>query len=82
MLNVAVIGVGSMGKNHARVYSNMDEVNLVAVADVDETSANQIAKRHRCKAYTDYNEMLLKEKPDFVSVVVPTSLHKKVAFDD
>ena len=81
MLNVAVIGVGSMGKNHARIYSSLKDVKLVAIADTDKELINKTAKQYSCKSYTDYKEMLEKERLDIVSIVVPTQLHKKVAFD-
>ena len=80
-LNVAVIGVGSMGKNHARVYSEMGNVELVAISDADKETAAAMAKKYKTKQYTDYREMLKKEKIDAVSVCVPTKLHKGIALD-
>jgi predicted dehydrogenase len=44
-LKVAVIGVGAMGHNHARVYSEMPDVELVGVADSDGRVAQAVAKR-------------------------------------
>jgi len=79
MLNVAVIGVGNMGKHHARVYSEI--ANLVAVCDLDERLGKEIARRFKCKFYPTYKEMFAKEKIDAVSIVVPTIYHKKVALD-
>lgn len=79
MLKVAVIGVGAMGGNHARVYSELPGVKLVAVTDVKESVVEQVANRHDASAYTDYVEMLAVEKPDAVSVVVPTVMHEEVA---
>ncbi len=78
MLKVAAIGVGSMGKNHARVYSELPEVQLVAVADADPNLAASVANRLGTKAYSDYKEMLEKEKPDAVSIAVPTAMHLEV----
>ncbi|MBI2653370.1 Gfo/Idh/MocA family oxidoreductase [Candidatus Woesearchaeota archaeon] len=80
-LNVAVIGVGSMGKNHARVYSEMENVNLVAIADTDKAIGKNIADKYGTNHYTDYKDMLKKEEIDAVSVSVPTKLHKDVAID-
>jgi UDP-N-acetylglucosamine 3-dehydrogenase len=77
-IKVAVIGVGSMGKNHARVYSELPEANLVAIADSDQELAAATAEKYNVHAYTDYYELLEKEKPDAVSIVVPTALHEKV----
>ncbi len=78
-LNVAVIGVGSMGKNHARVYSEIEDINLVAICDSDNACAKEIAEKYNAKAYSDYKEMIRKEKIDAVSICVPTKLHKEVA---
>jgi predicted dehydrogenase len=77
-MKVAVIGVGSMGRNHARVYSELAEAELVAVSDADAKKASSIAEKFGVRAYTDYHEMLEKEKPEAVSVVVPTSMHEEV----
>ncbi|MFH0861081.1 MAG: Gfo/Idh/MocA family oxidoreductase [Candidatus Altiarchaeota archaeon] len=80
-LNAAVIGVGSMGKNHARIYFESDEVNLVAVADSDRKQAASVGEKYGCNFYEDYKQMLPSEKIDLLSVVVPTQYHKRVAFD-
>jgi len=80
-LKAAVIGVGSMGKNHARVYNELDNVELVAVSDIDKALSDKVASKYKVNSYIDYNELLEKEKPDLVSIVVPTSLHHKVALD-
>jgi UDP-N-acetylglucosamine 3-dehydrogenase len=80
-INVAVIGTGVMGKNHARIYSEMDNASLIAVCDTNEESAKSIAEKYKTKHYTDYNLMLGKEKIDAVSICVPTKMHKQVAID-
>ncbi len=80
-LKTAVIGVGSMGKNHARVYSELAESNLVGISDANLDSAQSIAKIFGTNAYSDYHELLEKEKPQAVSVAVPTALHEQVVID-
>jgi len=75
---VAVIGVGSMGRNHARVYSELPEAELVAVVDADLKTAEAVASNHGVHAYTDIGEMLKKEKPEAVSIAVPTALHTQM----
>lgn len=80
MTRVGVIGVGEMGKNHARVYSELPSVELVGISDVDKGSLFPLAKKLKTKPFTDYNK-LLKQDLDAVSVAVPTFLHKKVALD-
>ena len=79
MIKAAVIGVGSMGRNHARVYNELEGVELVAVADCDQATLQKVARIHRIRGYRDYQEMLSTEQPDVVSVVVPTQHHNKVA---
>jgi UDP-N-acetylglucosamine 3-dehydrogenase len=79
-LKVGVIGIGAMGRNHARIYYQLPGVQLIGVADMNSERAASVAQSNRCKAYTDYND-LLKEHPDAVSIAVPTTLHKKVALD-
>jgi predicted dehydrogenase len=77
-MKVAVIGVGSMGRNHARVYSELAEAELVAVSDADPKLADSLAQKFGARFYTDYRELLEKEKPAAVSIAVPTVLHEEV----
>jgi UDP-N-acetylglucosamine 3-dehydrogenase len=75
-LKVAVIGVGAMGESHARIYSDMDKIELVAVCDKDEKVAHEMAKKYNAKPFTDYKEI---DGLDAVSICVPTKMHKDVA---
>lgn len=79
MTKVAVIGVGSMGRNHARVYREMSGVDLVAIADMNQELVWSLAERYNTRPYTDFCEMLDKEQPEAVTIAVPTSLHLQVA---
>jgi len=79
MLNVGVIGVGNMGKHHARVYSEIKGCRLAAVSDTDEARGKKIAEQHGCKYFRDYRAML--GKVDAVSIAVPTAFHKAVALE-
>jgi len=77
-LKTAVIGTGNMGRHHVRVYSELSNSELVGISDVDEKRAKELAKQYNTNAYKDFREMLTKEKPDCVSVVVPTRLHMPI----
>jgi UDP-N-acetylglucosamine 3-dehydrogenase len=79
-MRVGVIGAGSMGQNHIRTYSMMKGVDLVGIADVDKARVTALAKQYDTQAFTDYG-CLLKQGLDAVSVVVPTTLHRRVALD-
>ena len=77
-LRAGVIGTGTMGSNHARVYFESSKYDLIGVADLDYERASMIAHNYECRAFDNY-EALLKENLDVVSIVVPTILHKEVA---
>jgi predicted dehydrogenase len=79
VLKAAVIGVGAMGRNHARVYAQLDHTTLVAAADADPKALEAIARTYKVPTYTDYERMLDEAKPDLVSVAVPTRFHREVA---
>lgn len=78
---VAVIGVGSMGRNHARVYWELPNADLVGVVDINEEIATSIANRYNTTAYTDYRKMLDEQHPDAVTICVPTSKHLEIALE-
>lgn len=78
-LRAAVIGVGQMGANHARIYADLDGVELVAIAEEDPISRERIAQRLHVRGYASFADLLLYEPLDLVSVVVPTAAHYAVA---
>ncbi len=82
-LKTAVIGLG-MGRNHARRLSEMAESELVGLADLDKARLKEwehLLPGGASHCYTDYREMLEKEKPDAVAVALPNFLHKPVTLD-
>jgi len=77
-IGVAVIGVGFWGRNHARVYSELEETELLAVCDIDTEKAKNVAKQFGVKAYTETEKMLKREDIEAVSVCTwSTSLAKE-----
>lgn len=76
-LRVGVVGVGYLGKFHARIYNRMPDVELVGVADTDKATVDAIAEECGCEGYTD--PTALADKVDAVSIVVPTIYHLDVA---
>ncbi|MCK4394331.1 Gfo/Idh/MocA family oxidoreductase [Candidatus Bipolaricaulota bacterium] len=79
MIKAAVIGAGNMGRLHTRVYAEMEYVQLVGVADRDESAVRKAVRSYKVKSYTDYRDMLDQEKPDVVSIAVPTQYHAEVS---
>ena len=77
-MKVGVIGVGSMGQNHARVLSEV--ADLVGVADPDPKAGGAVANRLSVSYFPDHRA-LLRERLDAVSVCVPTNLHHAIAKD-
>ncbi len=78
-LKVGVVGVGRLGKEHARLYALLPGVELVGVADVDGARAKTVAARNGTVGYNDYEELY--GKVAAVSIAVPTDLHYPVARD-
>ena len=76
-LKVAVIGVGHLGRHHARLLGEMSDVELVAVADIDAERARAAAAASGARTTADYRELF--DTVDAVSVAVPTELHHQVA---
>jgi predicted dehydrogenase len=67
-LGVAVVGTGFWGKNHARVYKELENTNLVAICDVNADRAKAIANQYGVKAYTDSAVMLKDPEVEAMSV--------------
>ena len=81
MLRAAVIGCGSMGRNHLRVLSELDGIVLVGAADDNQVGRDFAARRFHIPTFCTHQELLEQVKPDFVVVAVPTAGHHKVAGD-
>jgi UDP-N-acetylglucosamine 3-dehydrogenase len=79
VIRAGVIGVGAIGRHHARVYNDLDGVTLVGVADPDPERRAVVARRFGVPAYPDHVALLAAEAPDVVSVAVPTVHHHAVA---
>ncbi len=75
-VRVGVLGVGSMGRHHARVYAESPNAELVGVSDVDEANATEVAREYGTGAMA--TEDLL-DAADAVSVAVPSRYHLPVA---
>lgn len=76
-MKAAILGAGFIAEFHALGYQQSTDASLCAVCDVDEEKARALAERYRCAWYTDAGTLLEKEKPDLVSVCLPTYLHRE-----
>jgi UDP-N-acetylglucosamine 3-dehydrogenase len=68
----------SWGRNHARLYRTIDGVRLVGIADPSPQIAAQVGARENVPHYTDFVALLEEQKPNLVSIAVPTGLHHEV----
>ena len=72
---VGVVGVGHLGQHHARVYTELLDARLVGVADLDENRAHSVAEQLGVPCYTSMEELIERQNPEALSIVVPTSGH-------
>lgn len=77
VVRVGVVGVGHLGHHHARIYSEMQGVKLIGVADTDPQRLQQVASLFKTSPFEDYRKLL--DKVDAVSVAVPSTFHYRIA---
>jgi len=78
-LRVGVVGVGHIGSNHARIYSELPNAELVAIFDIDPARADEIGGKYNAKVAASLNEFA--GMVDAASVATPTSAHFSIACD-
>jgi len=76
-LRVAVIGVGHLGKHHARILAALPGVELIAVVDTNRARAEEIAAAHQTRPLFDARD--LDGQVDAVTIAVPTAIHRDIA---
>jgi predicted dehydrogenase len=76
-LRVAAIGVGHLGRHHARILSSLPGATLVGVVDIKPDRAAEIAESFQTTPFTDYHDLF--GRVDAVSIAVPTQSHLEVA---
>ena len=76
-VRIAVIGVGHLGKHHARLLAGVEAARLIAVVDADPERASAAAGATGARALTDYRELF--DHVDAVTVAAPTELHHQMA---
>jgi predicted dehydrogenase len=75
-VRVAVVGAGDFGRNHARVYRELENAELAGIVDADPARAAQVAKEFSTEVIQDIDS--LAGRVDAVSVAVPTIEHSRV----
>jgi len=77
MIKVAVVGVGAFGREHARVYSEVEASHVAVICDIEESRGRPIAERYGAEFVSDYRE--LAGRVEAASVTVPTEFHAPIA---
>jgi predicted dehydrogenase len=76
-MKAAVIGVGHLGRHHARLLASLPDVELAAVVDINEQRAADIAAQYGARACTDWHDVL--SGMDAVTIAAPTDAHASIA---
>ena len=78
MVEIGVLGVGEWGKNHARVYRELENSNLVMVADLSGMRLKKLKKTYKVAVTNDYRDILNNPEIEAVSVCTPSSTHFEI----
>ncbi len=79
IVRVGLIGCGGIAPAHLDAYQLNEKARVVGVMDVDESRAAALAKSAGATPYTDYLQMIEKERLDAVSLLTPPSSHREIA---
>ncbi len=77
MVKVGLLGAGFIGATHAQAYAELEQAELVAVADARADAADALAQRFGAKAYHDADALLADAQIDIVDICLPTFLHER-----
>ncbi len=75
-LKAGVVGVGHIGRNHARVYNELESTTLAAVYDTDARAAQEIARKYRAHAAASLDEFI--PMVDLATLATPTPFHCEI----
>jgi UDP-N-acetylglucosamine 3-dehydrogenase len=78
-MDIGLIGIGSMGENHVRVCSELENINLIGVSDIDKNKVKSISKKFNVQPFFDYKKLI--KKVDAAIIATPTITHSKIATD-
>ncbi len=77
MQNIALIGMGFIGSNHAQAIGKIPHAHLSCIVEINEEAGRKAAEEFGCKHYKTPDEALANEKIDFVIICLPTFLHEQ-----
>jgi predicted dehydrogenase len=77
-LRVGLVGLGGVAEAHLEGYKEVEQIEVIAGAEINEGRLNQMTEKWDIKGYTSYEKMLKKENLDIVSVLTPARFHREV----
>jgi len=77
-LRVGLVGLGEVAEVHLEAYKNLEGIEVVAGAELKKERLSRIVKQWNIHAYTDYQEMLRRERLDIACVLTPARAHREV----
>jgi len=80
-VSFGVIGVGGVGRHHIKCMKQIDEVEVIAVADINEQIGRAVAEEFKVEWYKDYTKMIERDDIDAVSICTPHFLHCSMTLD-
>ncbi|MEM2083082.1 MAG: Gfo/Idh/MocA family oxidoreductase [Nitrososphaerota archaeon] len=81
-IKIGIIGAGFWGRNHARVFNELKNVEIIAICDIIKEKAIEIAKNYNIQyIFTDYRELLNNKEVDAVSICTPSITHGEIALE-
>lgn len=78
---VGIIGAGRVSRDHVYAVKNIPGLQLIGVADTDESRATGFAQQHQCAAYTDHRDLLARDDVDLILAGVPHWLHAQLSIN-
>lgn len=81
VFKVGIVGCGHIGKRHAAIFDQNEQTSLVAVCDIEEDKANELAELYEVDYIVEDYQNLFKQELDIISICTPHYLHKSMALD-
>lgn len=78
-IRVSVVGCGNISNTHLPILQDLSGVQISSVVDVNRDRADFAAEKYNCRSFYDFDEMLLKDRPDSVHICTPHYLHTEMA---
>jgi len=76
-LRFGIVGCGVIGPIHAEAIASLPDAQLAAVTDIIPERAQKLAVKYGAAPYTDFQEMLTRERLDVVIVCTPSGMHRE-----